>query len=293
MGKKRGRPKKQTTITQLGMLPMLQKPTETIGATIQLPGDYWDWRSSRDAAAAKAQTFECTVCSFDAMHTWTESGKPPSAVFEVQDPDPAEDGSHATLWIPYPRPFLEHWYKTHPMPGAAADSSDDELDDSGGLGNDTSEQAAPEGSQNSHGVYAFLEFVRSEVVKTGKMAGLTAKIYKCTTKHEGVVCGVEVRIVNKMSRHVGDGCVKLQVKAGVPDHKILYTVDTCPTRWGNQFDQMETNVVLRPVLDPAISKFKADNHNNKQAIMVESEFGDDGNHRAGKEITAREVSSKS
>ena len=50
-----------------------------------MPGEYRDWRSSKDAEVAAAATYEYTVVSFDAVHKWTESGKPPSAAFEIQD----------------------------------------------------------------------------------------------------------------------------------------------------------------------------------------------------------------
>jgi hypothetical protein len=75
-----------------------------------------------------------------------------------------------------------------------------------------------------------------------------------------------------------------QIAAGVPLSKVLTTVDTCTTRWGNQFDQVERDNVLRPVLDPTVESYKRDNRGKKDAIVED----DDNNptSRLGKVVPA-------
>jgi hypothetical protein len=59
---------------------------------------------------------------------------------------------------------------------------------------------------------------------------------------------------------------RIQLKAKVLEHKLLTPTRTCPTRWGNTFDQVQQNITLRPVLDPVVSKFKLDK-GDKAAIV--------------------------
>lgn len=88
--------------------------------------------------------------------------------------------------------------------------------------------------------------------------------------------------LSNQSRHVFDAIRKLQIKANVKEHHILTTTDTCPTRWGNQFDQFEKNIVLRPVLDPVITKHKSDNRN--QAVGMLEDVFDDGGKKTTNEV---------
>ena len=52
----------------------------------------------------------------------------------------------------------------------------------------------------------------------------------------------------KMSK----GIREAQLAAGVPDHALLAMVRTMPTRWGNQFVQLQHNRKLRLAIDPVM-----------------------------------------
>ena len=58
--------------------------------------------------------------------------------------------------------------------------------------------------------------------------------------------------LNNQCRAVSDGIRNSQLAGGVPASSILTTVDTMPTRWGNQFSQIQRNNTLRPVLIPSL-----------------------------------------
>ena len=62
--------------------------------------------------------------------------------------------------------------------------------------------------------------------------------------------------LSNQSRAVSDGIRKAQIAADVPLSKLLSTVDTCTTRWGNQSQQVSRNNMLRPVIDPVVETFK-------------------------------------
>lgn len=62
-----------------------------------------------------------------------------------------------------------------------------------------------------------------------------------------------------------------QDNAGVPDYKLLGLVKTATTRWGNQYEQIDRNCVLRPAIDPAVEEFKRANKGEKEAIVEPNE----------------------
>ena len=88
------------------------------------------------------------------------------------------------------------------------------------------------------------------------MAGATSKNPECKKLIKGH--NREVQLSNQ-SRAVSDGIRKQQIDAGVPASQLLTTVDTAPTRWGNQSRQISRNCTLRPVLDPVIDEYKRNN----------------------------------
>ena len=96
----------------------------------------------------------------------------------------------------------------------------------------------------------------------------------------------KIPALSNQSRHVNDMIIKIQRKAGVPEHKSLATVDTCPTRWGNQFDQVEGNIILRPMIESAITKHKLaiGASAQQQSKVVVHGCGDD--NRIAKEETS-------
>ena len=90
--------------------------------------------------------------------------------------------------------------------------------------------------------------------------------------------------LKNQTRAVSDGIRKMQLSADIPLSKVLTTVDTSTTRWGNQFDQVERDNVLRPVIDPTVDTYKRDNRGKKDAIVED----DDSNptSRLGKAVPA-------
>lgn len=62
-----------------------------------------------------------------------------------------------------------------------------------------------------------------------------------------------------------------QLNAGVGDHDIRTLVSTATTRWGNQFQQIERNNLLRLAIDPSVEKFKREHKNEKEAIVEHNE----------------------
>jgi hypothetical protein len=77
--------------------------------------------------------------------------------------------------------------------------------------------------------------------------------------------------LSNQSRAVSDGIRKGQIDADVPLSQILSTVDTCTTRWGNQFKQVSRSNVLKPVIDPVVDTYKRNNRGKKDAIVEDDE----------------------
>ena len=78
-----------------------------------------------------------------------------------------------------------------------------------------------------------------------------------------------------------------QKAAGVPDHKFLGMQKTCVTRWGNQFIQLDRNLLLRIAIDPSVDKYKKDNKGEKEAI-IENDLSD-GASKVGKAVAASDI----
>ena len=72
-------------------------------------------------------------------------------------------------------------------------------------------------------------------------------------------------------RKVSYGIREMQQNSGVPATRVLSTVDTMATRWGNQYRQIERNNMLRPVLEPIIEKWKRENKSRVDAIVEEND----------------------
>ena len=79
--------------------------------------------------------------------------------------------------------------------------------------------------------------------------------------------------LSHQSREVSDNLRQFQADHKIPANKILSTVRTNATRWGNQFKQVQRNNVLRPVVDPVLSEYRRE-HSCDTAILV-SEIADD------------------
>ena len=113
------------------------------------------------------------------------------------------------------------------------------------------------------------------------IAGSTSKNPECKA---GLKPHNRVAQLSNQSRAVSDGIRKGQIDSDVPLSKILTTVDTCTTRWGNQFRQVSRNNMLKPVIDPVVETYKRENRGKKDAVVED----DDSNptSRIGKAVPA-------
>jgi hypothetical protein len=126
-----------------------------------------------------------------------------------------------------------------------------------------------------------LHGVQRSVLYSSGLAGVTSK-----NPEAKAVLKMHNRVaqLKNQTRAVSDGVRSTQLAADVPLSKVLMTVDTCTTRWGNQFDQVERNNVLRPVIDPVVDAYKRENRGKKDAIVED----DDSNptSKLGKAVPA-------
>ena len=90
--------------------------------------------------------------------------------------------------------------------------------------------------------------------------------------------------LSNQSRAVSDGIRKGQTDSDVPLSKLLSTVDTCTTRWGNQFRQVSRNNMLKPVIDPVVETYKRENRGKKDAVVEDDE--NDRTSRIGTAVPA-------
>ncbi|KAL3916276.1 MAG: hypothetical protein SGPRY_006891, partial [Prymnesium sp.] len=68
---------------------------------------------------------------------------------------------------------------------------------------------------------------------------------------------------------------------------LLTTVDTCPTRWGNQFSQVAHKNLLRAIIDLIVEAYKRDNWGGKEAIVEADD--DDSNSKLGNAVPAAQI----
>jgi hypothetical protein len=100
------------------------------------------------------------------------------------------------------------------------------------------------------------------------IAGSTSKNPECKA---GLKPHNRVAQLSNQSRAVSDGIRKGQTDSDVPLSKVLVTVDTCTTRWGNQFRQVSRNNMLKPVIDPVVETYKRENRGKKDAVVEDDE----------------------
>ena len=125
MPPKKKRNRGQQTIRDMGMYLKLPKPLAVVGLNLTLKGSYFNWDAKVLAEKFKDVDYACVIASFSNVHKWTALTKqPPSAAFELQDPAKQPDGSHSSLRVQYPLPFLKQWHKSQPENGS--DSGHDE-----------------------------------------------------------------------------------------------------------------------------------------------------------------------
>lgn len=93
-----------------------------------------------------------------------------------------------------------------------------------------------------------------------------------------VVCHRRIVAASNQARHVSDGIHNAQIAAKIPHHKVLSTVTTNATRWGNQYNQINRNIVLRPVIDPVIAQYKAKNSSDRLDCAASIVETDDNGH---------------
>ena len=93
----------------------LKKPAEAVGKQIYVLGQYWENCPAED----KSKEYNCVVTDFDAIHTWPDGNAKTSAMkvmmLGVKDGPQIDSGDH--FWMRYPLPFLEYFYKAHPLAG--------------------------------------------------------------------------------------------------------------------------------------------------------------------------------
>eukprot|EP00966_Prymnesium_polylepis_P020000 460682-Prymnesium_polylepis.2 len=64
-------------------------------------------------------------------------------------------------------------------------------------------------------------------------------------------------------------------------------VRTCPTRWGNEYLQLERNNILKLSIDPSLQEYKKANKGLKEAIVVTNDS--DQGSKVGKAIAAADI----
>jgi hypothetical protein len=90
--------------------------------------------------------------------------------------------------------------------------------------------------------------------------------------------------LKNQSRQVSDGIRNAQLAVDIPLTKVLTTVDTSSTRWGNEFEQVQRDCVLRLIIDQVVDAYKREHRNKKDAIVEDDE--EDPTSRVGKAVPA-------
>ncbi|KAK3284010.1 hypothetical protein CYMTET_8320 [Cymbomonas tetramitiformis] len=100
-------------------------------------------------------------------------------------------------------------------------------------------------------------------------------------KHNRVVT------LSRQALAFGKSLVTAQSKAGVPAKHLLTLQKTATTRWGNQYQQLNRNCILRVAIDSELQAYKQENRQNKEAI-VEANESESGS-KAGTPVPASDI----
>lgn len=105
--------------------------------------------------------------------------------------------------------------------------------------------------------------------------GLAASKSSCRNRTARDLIAQHKRVVqlSHQSREISDGFRAFQTAANIPPHKLLTTVRTNATRWGNQKAQITRNIVMRPIQDHVITKYKREHIG--ETVLLETEEHDD------------------
>jgi hypothetical protein len=78
-----------------------------------------------------------------------------------------------------------------------------------------------------------------------------------------------------------------QIDAGVKPFEVMSLVRTCPTRWSNQYLQLERNDILKQSVEPSLQDYKKVNKGLKEAIVLPN-ISDQGS-KVGQAVAAAEI----
>ena len=106
--------------------------------------------------------------------------------------------------------------------------------------------------------------------------GLAGPKARCPNQDARDLLRINGRVVqlSHQSREVSDGFRDFQADHKVPSSKILSTVRTNATRWTNQKKQVTRNIIMQPIIDSVLRKYRRD-HTDDTAIIVKDSSDDD------------------
>lgn len=102
----------QQSLEQTGQLPLLKKPAEVVGKSMKVIGSHW---GSACPPADKNKEFVCVVKEFTFLHSFSPTDRQ-AGVQLLEMGEDGQGGNTDPFWMRYPFPFLESWYKAHPLP---------------------------------------------------------------------------------------------------------------------------------------------------------------------------------
>ena len=152
--------RKQVSLEDVALEPLLKKPASAVGKTIKLPGEYWG-KSCPPSDAKKL--FICGVTDYSLLHKW-DDGQPPSMAMQLTEMGIDGKGGNSTeFYMKYPMPFLKWFYEEHPDEKAAMQQVQDSARTPAGVRTTqagTPASAEPKGPKTI--IYDYLNHVSTE-----------------------------------------------------------------------------------------------------------------------------------
>lgn len=106
--------------------------------------------------------------------------------------------------------------------------------------------------------------------------GLAGPKARCPNRDFRDIIRINRRFVqlSHQSRDVCEWLRDFQTDLKIPAHRVLSTVRTNSTRWGNQHAQIQRNNLMRPIIDPVLSRFRRDKLDDPAIVEIESDAYD-------------------
>lgn len=204
------------------MLPLLKKPFEEVGKSINIPGTHWGSAARRGDAQKR---FVCVVKDFSYAHRTGPDDPPQAAFFMSEMGVDGHGGTSVDFWLPYPHPFLRYYYDTFPelleLPKSkATECTPTEV-----------EEKENEDTKRRSIALKYMKATSSDKVRAGPQKGRLKHVFVCQICEAGKMCGSSITLYGNTTGAFFKHVRRKAQKAGYAAHaEVLQILNESSSR---------------------------------------------------------------